>query len=43
MAREKINKLLEESKKNIEQDHKIFENEIIQDLKTFKKKTLDQI
>ena len=43
MAKDEIKKLLENSKKNLEQEHKKFENTIKENLTSFKKKTLDQI
>ena len=43
MAKEKIKKLLENSKKEIDLDQKTFEKSIKDDLVSFKKKTLDQI
>ncbi len=43
MAKDEIKKLLDNSKKILEQDHINFENTIKNNLTTFKKKTLDQI
>ena len=43
MAKDEIKKLLENSKKVLEQDHNNFENSIKDNLASFKKKTLDQI
>ena len=43
MAKDEIKKLLENSKKVLEQDHNNFENSIKENLDSFKKKTLDQI
>jgi hypothetical protein len=43
MAKEEIKKLVENSKKILEQDHANFTKSIKEDLKSFKKKTLDQI
>ena len=43
MAKEEIKKLLENSKKVLEQDHQNFEKSIKDNLDSFKKKTLDQI
>lgn len=43
MAKEDIKKLVENSKKVLEQDHENFVNSIKSDLTSFKKKTLDQI
>jgi len=43
MPKDEIKKLLENSKKVLEQDHNNFENSIKQNLKEYKKKTLDQI
>ena len=43
MAKEEIKKLLENSKKTLEQDHENFVKSIKDDLTLFKKKTLDQI
>lgn len=43
MGKEEIKKLVEESKKTIEQDYDKFSNSIKDDLKSFKKKTLDRI
>ena len=42
MAKENIKKLLEESQKRLEDDNSTFEKIIKEDLKTFKKKTLDK-
>ena len=43
MAKDEIKKLLENSKKVLAQDYSNFENSIKDDLKKFKKKTLDKI
>ena len=43
MPKDEIKKLLENSKKQLEQDYTNFENLIKDDLKNFKKKTLDEI
>ncbi len=43
MAKEEINKLLENSKKTLDQDHDNFVKSIKNDLTSFKKKTLDEI
>ena len=43
MANEEIKKLVENSKKVLEQDHENFAKSIKNDLKSFKKKTLDLI
>ncbi len=43
MAKEEIKKLIENSKKVLEQDHENFVKSIKNDLISFKKKTLDQI
>ena len=43
MAKEEIKKLLDNSKKVLEQEHEKFQNTIKNDLNNFKKKTLDQI
>jgi len=43
MAKEEIKKLLESSKKQLDQDHEKFENSVKDDLASFKKKTLDRI
>jgi hypothetical protein len=43
MAKEDIKKLVEESKKQLAQEHETFERSIKDDLKSFKKKTLDKI
>ena len=43
MPKDEIKKLLENSKKVLEQDYSNFENSIKDDLKNFKKKTLDKI
>ncbi len=43
MPKDEIKKLLENSKKVLEQDQKNFENTIKDNLTSFKKKTLDQI
>lgn len=43
MAKDEIKKLLEDSKKILEQDYNKFENTIKDNLASFKKKTLDQI
>ena len=43
MAKEDIKKLLEDAKQRLDQDHESFSKTINDDLKTFKKKTLDKI
>ena len=43
MAKEDIKKLLEDAKEGLEQDHEVFVKNIKDDLKTFKKKTLEKI
>jgi len=43
MPKDEIKKLLENSKKVLEQDQNNFENTIKDNLTSFKKKTLDQI
>ena len=43
MTKEEIKKLVENSKKVLEQDHDNFAKSIKNDLKSFKKKTLDLI
>jgi hypothetical protein len=43
LPKDEIKKLLENSKKILEQDHDNFENTIKDNLSSFKKKTLDQI
>jgi len=43
MAKENIKKLLEESQKRLEDDNSTFEKTIKEDLRTFKKKTLDKL
>ncbi len=43
MAKEEIKKLLEDSKKQLDQDHEEFVKSIKDDLASFKKKTLDRI
>ena len=43
MGKDEIKKLLENSKKVLEQDYNNFENTIKDNLNSFKKKTLDQI
>lgn len=43
MGKEEIKKLLENSKKVLENEHANFENTIKDKLASFKKKTLDQI
>lgn len=43
MAKEEIKKLLENSKKVLDNDHENFVKSIQNDLASFKKKTLDQI
>lgn len=43
MTKEEIKKLVENSKKVLEQDHENFVKSIKNDLASFKKKTLDQI
>ena len=43
MGKDEIKKLIDNSKKVLEQDHNNFENTIKDNLNSFKKKTLDQI
>ncbi len=43
MTKEEIKKLLESSKKALDNDHENFVKSIKNDLTSFKKKTLDQI
>jgi len=43
MVKEEIKKLLENSKKTLDNDHENFTKSIKSDLTSFKKKTLDQI
>ncbi|MFM9875550.1 MAG: hypothetical protein ACKVN8_04165 [Nitrosarchaeum sp.] len=43
MTKEEIKKIVENSKKVLEQDHENFAKSIKSDLALFKKKTLDQI
>ncbi len=43
MPKDEIKKLLENSKKQLGQNYTNFENSIKDDLKNFKKKTLDEI
>ena len=43
MAKDEIKKLLDNSKKVLEQEHDNFQSTIKDDLSNFKKKTLDQI
>ena len=43
MAKEEIKKLLEKSKKSLEEEHSSFSKSIKKDFEGFKKKTLDQI
>ena len=43
MGKEEIKKLIEDSKKSLEQDHEKFSQSIKEDLQTFKKKTLEKI
>ncbi len=43
MAKEEIKKLLENSKKELDNDYNKFVKSIQDDLKSFKKKTLDKI
>ena len=43
MAKEEIKKLIENSKRILEQDHENFTKSIKNDLLSFKKKTLDRI
>ena len=43
MVKEEIKKLLENSKKTLDNDHENFVKSIKSDLTSFKKKTLDQI
>ena len=43
MAKEEIKKILENSKKELDESYDDFVNSIKDDLKSFKKKTLDRI
>ena len=43
MEKEEIKKLIEDSKQQLDQDHKNFVNSIKDDLTSFKKKTLERI
>lgn len=43
MPKDQLRNLLEDSKKELEKDHQSFEQLISDDLKSFKKKTLDKI
>ncbi len=43
MTKEEIKKLLENSKKALDEDHENFVKSIKNDITSFKKKTLDQI
>ncbi len=43
MGKDEIKKLLDNSKKVLEQDHENFKKTIKNELQNFKKKTLDQI
>jgi len=43
MTKEEIKKLVENSKKILEQDHENFTKSIKDNMKSFKKKTIDQI
>ena len=43
MAKDEIKKLVENSKKTLQQDHENFSKSIKDDLLSFKKKTLDRI
>ncbi len=43
MTKDEIKKLLDSSKKTLEQDHENFKKIIKNELQNFKKKTLDQI
>ncbi len=43
MTKEEIKKLVENSKKTLDNDHENFAKSIKNDLSSFKKKTLDQI
>ena len=43
MPKEEIKKLLENSKKVLENEHANYENQIKENLSSFKKKTMDQI
>jgi hypothetical protein len=43
MGKDEIKKLLENSKKVLDQDHESFKKTIKDELQNFKKKTLDQI
>lgn len=43
MPRDELKNLIEDSKKELEKDHRGFEQSIKDDLESFKKKTLDKI
>lgn len=43
MGKEEIKKLVEDSKKSLEHEHQKFSDSINDDLKSFKKKSLDRI
>lgn len=43
MGKDEIKKFVEDSKKSLEQDHQNFSDSIKDNLKLFKKKTLDRI
>ncbi|WP_256438676.1 hypothetical protein [Nitrosopumilus sp. K4] len=43
MAKDEIKKLVEDSKKQLDQDHENFAKSIKDELASFKKKTLDRI
>ena len=43
MGKEEIKKLIEDSKKSLQQDHEKFSQSIKNDLQSFKKKTLEKI
>ena len=43
MGKEEIKKLIEDSKKSLDQDHEKFSQSIKDDLQSFKKKTLEKI
>ena len=43
MGKEEIKKLIEDSKKSLQQDHEKFSQSIKDELQSFKKKTLEKI
>ncbi len=43
MAKDQIRKIIDDSKKSLEQDHERFTKSIKDDLASFKKKTLDRV